>query len=307
MRYDVLQSDGSAVGYNYDTTVAPSASIVYRYYVDTYRMGAVNLQDLGNLPTNRHHGAWGALIAEPLGASYLDPADLTKPVRNSEAAVIRWTDANGPQVFREFVIGIQDGLNLSDAAGQLIFDQAAGFPGFVEEAPDPEDQGEKGVNYRTERFLARLENMQAKNGRTDIANVLSSTFLVGGVPQGDPATPLFKAYRGDPVMVRILNSSDLARVHAFGIFGHEWRMQGQDANSNIISTQGSLNTSRVFNAYLLGGAGGVGTSGGPAGVTGDFLYGDHNFDQQLSGGIWGIFRVYPGSTDFATTGIRPIR
>ena len=72
--------------------------------------------------------------------------------------------------------------------------------------------------------------------------------ILGIVWFGDPATPVFRAYANDPVMVRVLNSSDLPRAHTFGINGHSWRYEPHDPNSNIVTAQGGLNTGRTFNA-----------------------------------------------------------
>ena len=92
-----------------------------------------------------------------------------------------------------------------------------------------------GVNYRSERFANRL-------GGSDVADVFSSAVF------GDPATPVFRAYKNDPTYVRVLNSSDLARVHTFGLTGHTWKYELNDPNTNIINGQGGLNTGRAFNA-----------------------------------------------------------
>ncbi len=273
-RYEITRGDGSAVGYNYNTTVAPGESTLYRYYLDTADVGIINFQNLANVRGTRHHGAWGALLVEPKGSVYLNPKDL-KPLASGEAAVIKFTNAAGAaRSFREFVIDFQDGLNLYDKNGNPMLDQATRGNS---DAADPEDQGEKGVNYRSEPFANRL----AKN--PSISDVFSS------VTHGDPATPLFRAYLGDPVVVRVLNSSDLPRTHSFGIFGHEWRHEMKDPKSFVVSTEGGLNTARAFNLNLIGGAGGAQKA------SGDYLYGDRNLFQMLSGGIWGIIRVHSAS------------
>jgi hypothetical protein len=289
-RYAVTDGDGAAIGYNYDSTVKPGGSIVYTYYVDSRGIGAANLADYGNLRGSRHHGAWGSLIVEPKGATYLNPADLT-PISSGEQAVVRYSDGKVTKSYREFVADEQDGLNLFDKNGSQLADQVK--PDVGGEAVDPEDQGEKGINYRTERFLGRL------GGGADVADVLSSQV------HGDPATPVFRAYRNDPVMVRILNSQDLPRVHTFGISGHSWRYELNDPYSNVVNGQGGLNTGRAFNAGICAGSNTplqftAATAGGAAitptcaadGLAGDYLYNDRNFFSMLSGGAWGLLRVH---------------
>src|SRR4051794_6294918 len=289
-RYAVTDSDGAAVGYNYDSTVKPGGSVSYRYYLDSRGIGVANLADYGNLRGSRHHGAWGGLVVEPKGATYLDPANLT-PLASGEQAVIRYPDGTATRSYREFVADEQDGLNLFDKNGVQLADQVQ--PDVADGPVDPEDQGEKGFNYRTERFLGRL----GRGG--DIADVFSSKVF------GDPATPVFRAYPNEPVMVRILNSQDLPRVHTFGIFGHSWRYEQNDPNSNVVNGQGGLNTSRAFNAGICAGSNSplqfkATTAGAPAlnptcaadGLPGDYLYNDRNFFHMLSGGAWGLIRVH---------------
>ena len=279
-----ISSSGGAIGYNWDTTIAPGRSYTYKYYVDTKNIGVANLADYGNLRTNRHHGAWGGLIVEPAGSTYLNPKDLA-PLPAGEQAVIKYVDSTGAtRAYREFVADLQDGLNLYDAAGTQIADAVPGdAPGA---APDPEDLGEVGLNYRNEPFSNRLDSTG------DVADVFSSSV------HGDPSTPVFRAYPNDPAMVRVLNSSDLPRVHTWGIFGHNWKYEQNDPESNVINGQGGVNTSRAFNEGICSGsntplfAASVTPTCPQDATTGDFLYGDRNFFHMLGGGIWGLLRVH---------------
>jgi hypothetical protein len=298
-------ADGASVGYNYDTTVAPGSSITSTWYLDSRAIGVVNLADFGNLRTTRHHGAWAGLVVEPKGAVYLDPATQAA-VTSGEQAVIRWKDASGAvRSYREFVADLQDGLNLVDRNGRPVQDAAppdvpttdpgaepadpGTEPAGVVGMPDPEDQGEVGVNYRTEPFAGRIG---AGGTSGTMADVFSS------VVYGDPMTPVFRAYPNDPVMVRILNSQDLPRVHTFGITGHSWRYESYDANSNVVTGQGGLDTGRVFNAGICAGSNSpldltTATPTCPSdGRPGDYLYNDRNFFHMLGGGAWGLLRVH---------------
>ena len=297
VRYYETSSSGSAVGYNFDTTLAPGQTYTYKYFVDTKNIGVANLADYGNLRTNRHHGAWGGLIVEPKGATYLNPKDLTA-LPAGEQAVIKYVDSNRvTKSYREFVVDIQDGLNLYDGAGRQIPDAVRGdAPGAL---PDPEDMGEVGLNYRNEPFDNRLR------GGGDLADVFSSQV------HRDPATPVFRAYANDPAMVRVLNSSDLPRVHTWGIFGHNWKYELNDSNTNVINGQGGVNTGRAFNEGICTGSNTplFNTSMTPTcprdGRAGDYLYGDRNFLHMLQGGIWGLLRVH-GATqpDLKTLPVR---
>jgi len=281
IRYYVTGSDGAAIGFNYDTTIAPGQTYTYKYYVDTKNIGVANLVDYGNLRTNRHHGAWGGLVVEPKGATYLDPKDLTA-LPSGEQAVIKYPEGTVNRSYREFLVDIQDGLNLFDKNGAQVPDLAQPDPGQA--LADNEDQGERGVNYRSERFANRPGN---------VADVFSSTVF------GDPSTPVFRAYPNDPAYVRVLNSSDLGRVHTFGLTGHAWKYELNDPGTSVINGQGGLNTSRAFNAGICAGSNtplSFGTSGltptcASDGTAGDYLYNDRNFFL-LPSGSWGLIRVH---------------
>jgi hypothetical protein len=106
-------------------------------------------------------------------------------------------------------------------------------------------------------------------------------------------------------MVRIFNSQDLPRVHTFGISGHSWRYELNDANTNVINGQGGLNTGRAFNAGICAGSNTAlqfkaAVTGGAVltptcatnGIAADYLYNDRNFFSMLSGGAWGPIRVH---------------
>ena len=76
-----------------------------------------------------------------------------------EEAVIA---APGTETFREFVLFAHSGNRLLDKDGNLIKTTEQGMEPGEEgghEAPDHEDTGEKGYNYRSERFFNRLQGV----------------------------------------------------------------------------------------------------------------------------------------------------
>ena len=73
-----------------------------------------------------------------------------------EEAVIA---APGTETFREFVLFAHSGIRLLDKDGNLIKTTEQGMEPGAErghEAPDHQDTGAKGYNYRSERFFHRL-------------------------------------------------------------------------------------------------------------------------------------------------------
>jgi manganese oxidase len=265
--FRVIRDDGSTVGYNFDQSIAPGASITHHWFVPADLEGAtVPLVDLADRRGHRHHGLFGGLLIEPKGATWKHPstgADLTSGAH----AVIRWTDAAGKaQVHREFVLDWEDGLNLRDRDGKVIPPRG--------DVDDPYDRGNRAVNFKTERFVPRL----AKDPAT--SSVFSSTV------HGDPATPLFEAYAGDPVRLRILQSSDRGRAHTVLLSGHEWHRHANDPTSPIVSFRSMLMPGESSTHDLRGGA------GGPQRISGDYLYRDALVPNQTNAGLWGILRVH---------------
>jgi hypothetical protein len=276
--YDPARADGATVGFNFDQTVGPGQSDNFVWYVPPMLEGvSANLVDFGNRRGHRHHGLFGGLLIEPRGSTWSDPV-TGQPIRTGASAVIRWTDANGvQQVRREFVADFQDGLRLEDAAGNVIPAPA--------EVDDPYELGMKGINYRTERFGPRLAVDPV------VANVFSSTV------HGDPATPVFRAYTGDPVWLRVLMGGDRGRAHSFVLHGHEWRHHRNDPLSNLRSTQDGVMPGMAFTFDLVGGA------GGRQQADGDYLFRDGNMIGQVNAGLWGILRVFPSTAPPQATGI----
>jgi hypothetical protein len=254
------------VGFNYDQTVGPNESITYFWYADPKLEGAaVNLVDFGDRRGHRHHGLFGGLMIEPRNATWTDPA-TGKALVSGAAANIRWTDSSGVvRNEREFVVNLQDGLNLRAPDGTAIPP--------AQEIEEPYEGGHRGINYRTERFAPRL----ARN--PEQAWVMSSEI------HGDPQTPVFRAYAGDPVKFKVLQGGDRGRAHSFLLHGHAWRSEIDDPLSALRTAQGSVLPGRSMTASLVGGA-------GSGGAGGDYLFRDGDITNQVNAGLWGLFRVH---------------
>ncbi|MGE5481515.1 MAG: hypothetical protein ACM3VX_01225, partial [Bacteroidota bacterium] len=290
LAYDVRLSDGATVGFNPDQTVAPGKSITYRWYVDQ-AVGAVNLWDMTDLRNHRHHGAFGVFVAEPRGSIYLDPFTGEEVDVGGNQVVIR-----NPflPAFREFVLVMHDGVRLVDAAGNLIIDPEpvvpAGDDGAEqEELVDLEDQGSRGFNYRSERLHHRFAELP------DLAALFTSR-----PPHRDPATPLFLAHAGDPVVVRVVVAADKPRAHTFTVHGHAWRRDANDGNSRYVSLAGEMSVGYHKGLFLAHGAGGL------LGVPGDYMYRSGNIRWDLELGMWGIIRVLEKGGGVRTPPLLPL-
>lgn len=303
---DVGRYDGMNVGLNRVASQTPASNRAYKY---RWYAG-----DLAFDP------ATGKLVATPVefGAANLSPAD---PVKHSakglvgalviEPADADWSEDPGTRAqatvtrpdgssFREFVLVMQDDIQLRDQAGTPI----CPIRGETPEGPvvascvgidDPEDTGNKAVNYRSEpiwfrKGFASGASLEEKNA-VDYTDVLSNA-LVGG----DPATPVLTARKGQQIRFRVLQPGGKPRNKSFHLHGHGWEVEpyvpgvvasqgiGANPRSLVTGVQAGMGPRNHFDIVPLNGAGGAFL------VTGDYLYRDlasFAFD----GGLWGIMRV----------------
>lgn len=260
LHYDGRGSGGVAVGFNPDQTVGPGQSISYRWYADVE--GTCILSSWGDVRNHRLHGLFGVLVVEPYGATYRDPVN-GKKLTSGAQAVIR---APGRPAFREFVPIAHNGVSMFDRNGIRVEDP--------EEADDFEDQGQKAFNYRSERFANRL------------AQVPYPYLVFSSRAHGDPATPIFRAYRCDPVTIRYAMPADKPRNTVLLVHAHNWLSQPGNPFSRIINVQGAVSVGSTFDIILLGGA------GGPVKAHADYLYRSGVLMWDVDQGMWGIIRVF---------------
>lgn len=279
-------SDGMNAGGNMIGTVAPGKSITYRWYAGTIEVkadgtrtaipvefGATNLMPADPIKQGSK-GLFAALVIEPKGATWTEDA-------TSRASA---TVTVGASSFREFVVMLQNDVNLRRADGSAVPNTAG--------EEDAEDSGQKAINYRTEPFWTRLNYApDATLGTTrtfDFSNVLSNS-QVGG----DPETPVFTAKAGTAVRFRVLQAAGHQRNNIFTVHGHYWQRNPYTDQSTVIGSNPlsqptaaamGVGPSTHFDAPLVNGAGGI------FAVPGDYLI--RTFQSfQFDGGMWGILRV----------------
>lgn len=261
LQYDPVCDSGINVGYNNrEQTVGVGESKKYLWYADQ-EYGACIIQSFGDMRNHRYHGLFGTILIEPPGAVWYRITSLTRTVFDEQAVIV----SPGRERFRECVVVIQNGIRMLDRENMLI-QTASGEDG---EPVDAEDTGEKGYNYRSERFANRLK----RDSR--VSKVFSSRV------HGDPSTPLFKAYAGDRVIFRTMMPADKPRNVGFCIHGHEWRERPGDLCSKITPMQGAISIGNAFNMELKEGAS----------CPGDYLYRSGSLKWDVESGMWGIFRV----------------
>lgn len=249
LRYDVRTNDGSYVGKNVDGTIGPGQSITYRWYADR-ELGVVYLQDMADFRNHRHHGLIGAIVVEPADATPLDPVTKLPRWYGTEAIIQRPRQAAA----REMVLLLQDGLRLFSFGSPFL-----PLPDPDDGQLDPEDQGQKGFNYRCEPFH-RLQGMRN--------------------PQ--PATPIWKVREGDRLWLRLVVAADKPRNHSFTVHGHVRESAPHLGDqSPVTGSLAALSTGSVRNLSFV------------AGKAGDYVYRTGVLRWALSQGLWGIIRIQP--------------
>ncbi len=220
------------------------------------------------------------MIIEPRTAEWTE-----NPKMRAQADVIKPNNIFGPEIkFREFVTIFQNDLNLRYKGDQPIRNLA--------EAEDPEDSGQKAINYRTEPFWFRFGfEPQTELGDTREKDF---TFANHNVKIGaDPVTPVFTAKVGTQVRFRLVHPGGHARNNVYALHGHIWEIQPYTNAStrlgeNLLSQRQGFKTGvgpgSHFDMLPKNGAGGKFL------VRGDYLYRTQQ-SFQFDGGMWGLFRV----------------
>ncbi|MBI3241383.1 MAG: IPT/TIG domain-containing protein [Chloroflexi bacterium] len=242
--------------------------VQYRWYPDV-ELDNIFFHDHVNGIHGWSHGMVGQLVIEPFGSTYHDP--VTGAEIKSGAIADIHTDPN--------CVPNPDNPNLpSNTTNQCALIPGVidgSFREFVLWTINDHDPIEATLNLRAEPWSDRS---------LDPALRFSSNS-----PQGDPYTPLFRAYLGDPVVIRNINVGQGTNV--LHIDGHRtfWEPRYRDAlgvESSPIDAFHST-VSEKYTLILDGGA------GGPNHVPGDYIYHDGE-NRRFQSGAWGILRVLPG-------------
>ncbi|RDV16874.1 hypothetical protein DXT99_01815 [Pontibacter diazotrophicus] len=280
VKFDPLVCDGASTGWNYIS--GPRAPYYdkekgkwrylrmrYIWWVDE-EFGVIFTHDHLFANFRQKRGLFGAMIAEPHGAQYLDPTNLTKEVKNGDVAVIKYTKDGKPTFFREFCFGLGDFVPLYNRQHLPL-----------NEPPIPgghSDHGVVGVNYRSapirERTVRTHDPALYHGGeelKKDPAYCFSSRVWC------DPDTPIFHANPGDPIRIRLLQGSH-EEQHSFQIHGMRWRRFLDDPDSPLVNQQ-TVGISETFNFH-------IDHNYGP----GDYLY-KFGTSDDLWMGAWGIIRI----------------
>ena len=342
VHYDALYFDGHDVGANFSNTgvlqtVPPGGVTTYQWYAGDIQLdsqgnvtatpvefGATNLISSDRME-HASKGAIGALIIEPERADWAEDCtylgNIPQPGCTRASAWVKNPDALPSQdrEFREHVLLFQNDVNMRmgglteedirKAAGGGI-SYPAGYPAYGEpvenlgDEDDPEDTGQKAINYRTEPLWKRMQHAPetpptVTRNLTDWWDVAANS-KVGDPPvplptalPGDPVTPVFRTRAGYPTRLRVLQAGGHARNEVFSLHGHLWDKEpyvegstriGRNSFSFWDGARFGHGPTNHFDAVLRNGA------GGPFRITGDYLYRD-GAGTGFDNGLWGILRV----------------
>ncbi|MDG2113829.1 MAG: multicopper oxidase domain-containing protein, partial [Actinomycetota bacterium] len=205
--FDPQGSFGSAVGFNDDSTTASAATRTYRFYADE-EIGTALFGDFAVFDHQRL-GAFGAIVVEPAGSTWRDPA-TGAPIDSGVKADVMTPSGS----FREQVMLFHE---QDPEMGQDIMPYRADVRGFA------------GINYAAEPF--RTPNLA---GRLDLNP--DETLLYSTPAHGDPDL-LVEAYVGDDVRLRTgVGYGEGSQV--FSLQGHRFPWEVDLPESHQLTAKG---------------------------------------------------------------------
>ncbi|HYK30696.1 MAG TPA: hypothetical protein VEV63_02005 [Streptosporangiaceae bacterium] len=262
--------------------------VQYRWYSDVDD-GTVFFHDHVDGLHSWGHGLFGAHIIEPAGSTFHDPV-TGAPIDSGPIADIYTKGSVGfgeHGDFREYVLwehtgirndGSPQGCEMSSfnllAAPLIDRDPNAQDPN---NAPGPGVSIPDGVGNYTMGFTAHEEPANPSD-QVFCGNIGASNdpYVFSSVAHGDPATPLLKAYVGDPVVIRQVGLDE--QVGDIRVTGHRFAEERFNPNG-VLTDAGTAGISEKMDYVLNAGN-----------FAGDYLYYSGR-QLSLESGAWGIFRV----------------
>jgi hypothetical protein len=257
-----IDSSGVNAGFNSEQTVAPGGSRTYRYYIyPSARYQTALVSDFGGanaavdpltgvvnnaLVDPALDGMYGAVEVAPAGATFTDP------VSGAPTSVGAQVDVHVPGTggYRDFTLFLAD--------------------------QDPRI-GQNEMPYPTQVKGPALINYATAGARPDGPNMFSSA-----ANGGDPATPLLRAYPGDPVRVHAIGVPGNEQAHSFSLGGLTWPSDPLIHDSGRVSTRGLPPMGEVDAQLDVPGAAND--------AVGDYFYGDLRRPFTVAG-MWGLQRI----------------
>lgn len=265
--------------------VASTEYMRYRWYPDV---------DLGIVFWHDHvfgldgwgHGLYASTIIEPPRSTYHDP--LTgKEVRSGLTVDIHSTDPISHQVkgsFREQVLYVMDS---NPRTSELISTDnpmkgrpsVDGTPSAV--YPSRLNKSSMGYLNGGEATTGGGYGMRVEPLSVRLANNPDPSVLFSSRVHGDPDTPTLRAYLGDPVVFRMMESS-ANEVHTWHVSGHAFPVDRYNGDAMMRNTI-HLTIGERYDVVIP-------AAGGPQKMAGDYMYYSGRASH-FSEGAWGLIRV----------------
>lgn len=317
--YDVLKHDGSQVGANPPSLAPPGGD--YSYVWTAEHQGVFPFHDGGDYSGGEDgtnvHGLFGAFIVEPVGTIWRDPVSgvdssgdgvqldgLYLDIIPPEAQIA--TPLPAPPTIEGYSFPLPreyPDYNREAHREFVVFfhDEPEFIPPHGTHYPDPcnpdggGDGGEHGgdhvlpimpVSYRAEPMVNKeqiLFRLLAQGHDFKGRPVLNEEQHHSSWMFGDPATPIFKAYIGDPVRIRFVHAA-VKETHVFHLHLYEWHAVPEDRKSpRIDAISVSPQTGHTIEP--------VWGAGNRHQVAGDVIWHCHLYPH-FHEGMWGIFRTF---------------
>ncbi|WP_305784528.1 multicopper oxidase domain-containing protein [Symbioplanes lichenis] len=337
----VQEDDGAAVGRNTPSTVRPGERRTYHWHAAREGVWVVN--DLGDVRGTEKgtnvHGLFGAFIVEPPGATWTDPetgelltgtifgdgpdVDVILPGDTVTDDYVDLHLDGLPHSHREFTVFLHDEPEVH--SGQHLVGEHSVMPLSYRAEPMPNR-----LPHRMRRLAEEtLTRPLPPEGEVDFAAVgieldedLAEVFRIGRTSDGrflervageeqhhsswlfgDPVTPIFRAYKGDPARVRLLHAG-VKETHVFHLHVHQWRATpgdsaepGQARGSQLLDSI-SIGPQTTFTIDPLYG------SGSRQHAPGDIIWHCHLYPH-FHHGMWGLWRSFDRLVDGVTVTAYP--
>ncbi len=316
VQYDVQSSDGAVAGLNYETSIRPSLKwdrdsgtlkeivgegengaeeqVHYRWWCDV-ELGTVYWHDHSLLKNSLPHGLFGATIVEPYDAEYYDP-ETGKALYMAKAS-------DEPDAVSNTILNSTSGRG-GTAVVDIRFPSDSETKSFREFVPlfgDGRAHSSDSINLRknplsrrnldrrdltTLKEFGEIHKRETQIRRAEVGDPFELSYgnesLFSSLFGGDPVTPLWRAFGGDPVRIRVEGGST-NEIHLLNLHGNRWAHEWNNPNATLRDF-GLVGVSEAFSFVLDSRIGNE---------PGDYLYSSPGRDTLVDGGKWGIMRVYP--------------
>jgi manganese oxidase len=275
--------------------------------------------------THQQAGLYAGLLVEPVGSSWRNPEDgsimgrpADQPPVRSDGGPTSWKvdlltrdKDNNDISYREFALEFQDlqlayawsGLTTNPSRTQASPDPSIGWRDrafAINPPPTPAlvttgsgvPPGTQSLNYRNEPIAWRVGLANDMSYAYDSALRQASNFP----PNGDPVTPLMRAYQNDNVQVRVLVGAHVF-AHQFNIAGPTWFSEPSWKNSGYRSAQ-AMGLSEHFEMLFRVPSSSAASSsrkcpdGLSQGNCVDYFYSPSLEETGIANGMWGLLRSY---------------